>query len=38
VTYFVRHLPWLIWNSRKHPGILRAAFVAATTGKTPLLA
>ena len=36
--YFLRNLPWLIRNSRRYPGLLRGAFIAARTGKPPLIA
>ncbi len=36
--YFLRNLPWLIRNSRRYPGLLRGAFIAGLTGKSPLIA
>lgn len=38
MIYFLRQLPWLLRNHRKYPGLLRAAFVAATTGNPPTIA
>jgi hypothetical protein len=38
MSYFFRNLPWLVWNSRKHPGLLRAAFAASISGNTSFLA